>query len=148
MGKGIAVLIGFAVTFSFGYAVASNQAGERPVKVETKIVRVPEVITHLETKEVKTPEKMPASCERAIELLADTGKNLGAATKAAGELNLALSDAGIGIVQKDLSVLNPATQTFLDAKRDMTDAAVQLRTDSQTIKAYLDRCKIDQQPHE
>lgn len=148
--KVLTVMIGNVICLGLGWSIGSN--GNAPpgpeVVTKTEIVRIPEVITHVETREVVKPAALPDSCRTAVSLLLDSGPDLNAASDAAGDVSLALKEAGIGSVMADITHINTATERFNKARELFDTAAVNIGTESSMMKRFLDQCKKDMQAHE
>ena len=134
---GLAAVVG--VSYALGYAAHDDAAKPPPPKVVTRVVTVPTVKTHVETKEVYKP--YPESCLKIPAVMAGVQANNDALTKNTGEVLDALSDLNVGTGQKDQKLINDATQRILTAQSNLGSAANTKSEQEQRLSDAMSRCR-------
>lgn len=132
--RGAIILLAGVAAISWGVGRASA-----PEAVpHTRIVKVPIVKTHVETKEVYRP--LPKSCTEAIDRLKVVVKYDDDLTANAGEVLDALSDLGRGDAMKDVALVNKATDRIIVAQSALASAANHKTEEEQRLSESISAC--------
>lgn len=137
MGKG--VLVALFVIFGAGYGCGSHTASQPETIVKT-VESPPQVITHVEMKEVIKPAPLPEDCQTLVLLLRAQAT---ADLKIESNVNKiadAASAGASGIALRDISKLNAATQIIIDSKRELDFALVAKSSSKDAMETALAGC--------
>ena len=128
-GKAISVVVVLAGVFLWGQTVGRGHVPEPEIVKETKIVtlRIPD--THVVTKEVAVVKPIPASCVEAYKLFEEDQPDYDKISQSSGDLELIISDSGIGVTQKNVTTLNDA-QTRLAVVKTTLDSSFAKREEA------------------
>lgn len=132
----------FALVVALSVAYSLGSCGEHvETKTEVKIVKVPVVKTHIETKEVTLP--YPESCTEALEASSRITANDGVQTAAVGEILLALQDMGTAAAFNDVEKVNELTSIVREQGGILNTSVLERDTAISTFETYLSKCKAE-----
>lgn len=138
MGKAVLVLI--PVVFLIGVSAGHNNSPEPKVVTQVKFVRVPEVVTHLETKTVTINKPLPASCAEAVKTLTNIYPLDSAIDSSAGKASDEMNNADLAIALKDIPAVNQAITKFTDIKNTLDSAIISKAQAELIFKGQLSTC--------
>ena len=125
----------FAIAGAIWFAFIAGLSHATP---ETKIVKVPEVHTHVVTQEV--PTDLPVDCRTAISDLNKLLAANGLLTKGAGDAQNALSDVIRDTATRDVPSLNDSMEALTKAKDSIDTAAITQAQIAGQISTIVSQC--------
>lgn len=146
MGKPAKIIAGLVV-LALGYSLGScGNDVETVTKTETKIIRIPEVVTHVEYKDKYAP--MPEACYTAVEVLPSISRGDAIQTAAVGEILLALQDMGRAAAMNDVHEVNRLTEIVREEGYKINTSVLDRNQAMSTFNSYLKQCEAAMPPKE
>lgn len=131
------------VCIGLGYGWGVHTTSQPPVQTKLNVVKVPEVITHVEEKVVTKSAPMLDSCTGAISLLNQSIPLVSDTTEAAGKIGLSLSDAAIRVAFNESAKMKLLIDEINKERGNLSDAAVILSTNNSQLQKLAKQCEID-----
>jgi hypothetical protein len=146
MSKPARIIAGLVV-LALGYSLGScGNDVETVTKTETKIIRVPEVVTHVEYKDKAVP--LPEACYTAAEVLPRISEGDATQTAAVGEILLALQDMGRAAAMNDVHEVNRLTEVVREEGYKLNTSVLDRNQAMSTFNSYLKQCEAAMPPKE
>lgn len=103
-------------------------------------MRVPEVITHIETKTVTVTTPLSKSCKEAIKTLTDIEPLDSTIDASTGTASDEIGKANLAVAQHDIAAANKSIQKLTGIKVDLDQAIVSKSAMEITLKDQLTKC--------
>lgn len=142
MGKFLLFLAVIAGAITFGYNAGSD-SNATPEVVVKYVKSMPEVITHVETKEVVKTTPLPDSCKSAIEYTNQTFAQDELISKYAGLARDNFGEKGKSIASNDMKGYVKANQEVIDHGNDLIDALYEKGEIVKAMNRYKEMCELD-----
>lgn len=136
----IAVAAVLGASFGIGYAAHQPTPQFRTIVVHSP----PEVLAHVETKEVIKKEPLSESCKSLVRLTKESFKYDQEISKASAAIQVAMDKKATSMGMNDAVGWTKAAQALLDAKHDLDSALVAKANAEDGVNRLEQECNQDQ----
>ena len=140
--KATVLVVLLPAAFLWGLGTGHNNSPPPKIVTQVKVVSVPEVITHVETKTVTVHKPMPESCSAAVQALDDVAPSMNALLTAVGDISINLDKAIENVSSKDFAAINASIEKNTKITGILDAASI---TQLQALSTFKEKLKVCQQ---
>lgn len=143
-----ALLVVLPVIFLVGASFGHNNSPEPKIvtRTEVKIVQVPEVVTHIETKTVTIHAPLPESCKLAIDILANIKPIDSTIAASTGIASDEIGKANLAVALHDILAANKSIQKLTTVKVELDLAIVSKSAMAIELQTHVENCLKEATP--
>ena len=134
--------VGLLIIFGMGACVGNNATPETKVETKTqiKIIRVPEVVTHVTTETKNIYKPLPVICKDAITELKKITPLDDAIMRESSKMNLLIDQAIQESAMADFKALNKTIVEMRDAEGKLGTAVADKSATETVLDRYIQQC--------